>query len=78
MRYTKSSSSHSTKDQSVSSPEILHVSRALREHGIVHLGDLAPADEYDCCAETAINAYKEYQRVTKRARPNEVVSTLLN
>lgn len=30
------------------------VSRALREHGMVHLGDQVPADEYDCCADVAI------------------------
>jgi len=59
-------------------PEILHVSRALREHGMVHLGDLAPEDEYDCCAETAIEAFQEYQRLTRGKRPNEVVSSLLN
>jgi hypothetical protein len=26
----------------------------LREHGMVHLGDQVPADEYDCCADAAL------------------------
>lgn len=27
---------------------------ALREHGMVHLGDQVPADEYDCCADAVL------------------------
>ena len=62
----------------MSSPEILYVSRALREHGMVHLGDLVPADEYDCCAQVAIEAYNEYRRLQKMDKDNVVVSRLLN
>jgi hypothetical protein len=31
---------------------------ALREHGMVHLGDQVPADEYDCCADAALDALR--------------------
>ncbi|MEU6990323.1 hypothetical protein ABZ953_06630 [Streptomyces sp. NPDC046465] len=27
---------------------------ALRDHGMVHLGEQAPADEYDCCADAVL------------------------
>ena len=59
-------------------PETLHVSKALREHGIVHFEGL-PDDEYDCCAQVAIEAYKEYQsRTQRRGSRNTIVSPLLN
>ena len=62
----------------MASPEILFVSRALKEHGIVHF-ESAPDDEYDCCAETAINSYKEYLLLTKQAQKDStIVSDLLN
>jgi hypothetical protein len=78
MSSSRSYSSPSMKEPSVSSPEILHVSRALREHGIVHLGHLAPVDEYDCCAKVAIEAYNEYRRLQRMDKDNVVVSRLLN
>ena len=37
----------------------VYVSKALRDHGMVHIAGL-PEDEYDCCAEVAINAYEEW------------------
>lgn len=30
------------------------IADALREHGMVHLGDQVPADEYDCCADAVL------------------------
>ena len=62
----------------MASPEVLHVSKALREHGMAHIGGLAPLDEYDCCAEVAISSYKDFLRITEKARSNTVVSNLLN
>ena len=58
-------------------PATLHVSKALREHGMAHLSGV-PDDEYDCCAETAISAYEEFKRQTTRTKPNTIVSPLLN
>lgn len=61
----------------MASPEILHVSRALREHGMAHIGDLAPIDEYDCCAEVAIQSYNEYKKLSRLERNNTIVSRFL-
>ena len=60
------------------SPEALHVSKALREHGMAHIGGLAPLDEYDCCAEVAIDSYNEFLMLTKKKSNDTVVSELLN
>ncbi|KAB1146791.1 hypothetical protein F7R91_14520 [Streptomyces luteolifulvus] len=30
------------------------IAAVLREHGMVHLGDQVPADEYDCCADAVL------------------------
>ena len=30
------------------------IAEKLREHGMVHLGDQVPADEYDCCADAVL------------------------
>lgn len=30
------------------------IAAALREHGMVHLGDQVPADEYECCADVVL------------------------
>lgn len=35
------------------------VAAALREHGMVHLGDQVPADEYDCCADAVLAVLPE-------------------
>lgn len=59
------------------SPAVLHVSRALREHGLIHLSGV-PGDEYDCCAEVAIESYKDYVRLTKRQTKDVIISNLLN
>lgn len=62
----------------MTSPAAIHVARALRMHGLVHFQD-APADGYDCCAEVAIEAYKDYLRITKTDQKSNVVkSSLLN
>lgn len=68
-----------------SRPAILHVSRALKMHGMFHAEDL-PEDEYDCCAEIAIEAYNEYMESYNRAlavkgrkkKDLHLVSDLLN
>lgn len=60
---------------------VVHVSRALKMHGISHL-EGTPSDEYDCCAEIAIEAYNNfllfYSKKDKTKKKNEVVSDLLN
>lgn len=63
---------------------IIHVSRALRMHGTFHADNL-PEDEYDCCAEIAIEAYNEFLAYQKRKDPKafkkkdlHLVSDLLN
>ncbi|GGW99002.1 hypothetical protein [Streptomyces chartreusis] len=30
------------------------IAATMREHGVVHLGDQVPADEYDCCADAVL------------------------
>lgn len=59
---------------------IIHVSRALKMHGMVHLED-SPLDEYDCCAEIAIEAYKSWiftEDKKNKKKKGELVSDLLN
>ncbi|MBD0743535.1 hypothetical protein [Streptomyces sp. CBMA152] len=34
------------------------IAAALREHGMVHLGNQVPADEYDCCADAVLTAIR--------------------
>jgi len=58
-------------------PEILVVSRALRDHGMAHIAG-TPADEYDCCAQVAIEAYQHYKRSILRGNSATVYSSLLN
>ena len=58
-------------------PATLHVSKALREHGLAHIAG-TPVDEYDCCAEEAIAAYEEFKRRTNKSGDNTIVSPLLN
>lgn len=58
-------------------PEVLVVSRALRDHGIAHIEGM-PSDEYDCCAHVAIQAYDEYKRSIRRGGPDTVYNSLLN
>lgn len=58
-------------------PATLFVSRALRDHGMTHIHE-SSVDEYDCCAEVAIEAYNEYRRLKRMDRDNVVVSRLLN
>lgn len=37
------------------------ITRTLREHGMVHLGDQVPADEYDCCSDAVLTLlYREW------------------
>lgn len=60
------------------SPEALHVSKALRDHGMAHIGGLAPLDEYDCCAEVAIDSYNEFIKLAKKQSNDTIVSPLLN
>lgn len=59
------------------SPVVLVVSRALRDHGLVHIEGM-PTDEYDCCAQVAIETYEEYKRSMLRGRPETVYSSILN
>lgn len=58
-------------------PEVLVVSRALRAHGMAHIEGM-PSDEYDCCAEVAIQAYDNYKKSLLRGRPATVYSPFLN
>lgn len=45
-----------TDPVTITDPEWLRqqYAAALREHGMVHLGDQVPADEYDCCADAVL------------------------
>lgn len=60
------------------------VAEALREHGMVHLGDQVPADEYDCCADAVLavlpapvdRATDEADVDTVAARASQVITTM--
>ena len=45
-----------TDPVTITDPEWLRqqYAAALREHGMVHLGDQVPTDEYDCCADAVL------------------------
>lgn len=58
-------------------PEVLIVSRALRDHGMAHIEGM-PSDEYDCCAEVAIQAYENYKKSLLRGKPATIYSPYLN
>lgn len=58
----------------------MHVSRALKMHGKFHAENL-PEDEYDCCAEIAIESYREFlshEDKKNNRHKDKVVSSLLN
>jgi hypothetical protein len=39
------------------------IAQALREHGMVHLGNQVSADEYDCCAEAVQDALEQHLHI---------------
>lgn len=57
--------------------EVIHVSRALKMHGLSHDVENTSDHEYDCCAEIAIEAHNDFLRFQTRNK-NEIKSALLN